>query len=33
MISPKSAAYASIASVEVRDEKTVVLHLKHAENF
>lgn len=33
VISPKRAAYASIASVEVRDPLTVVFHLKHADNF
>jgi len=33
VISPKAAAYAAIASVEVRDPLTVVLHLKHADNY
>jgi peptide/nickel transport system substrate-binding protein len=33
VISPKANAYASIQSVEARDEHTVVLHLKKADNF
>lgn len=33
VVSPRAAAYASIASVEVRDPLTVVFHLKHADNF
>jgi len=33
VISPKATAYASIQSVEVQDQHTVVLHLKHADNF
>lgn len=33
VISPKSAAYASVDSVEARDPLTVVFHLKHADNF
>jgi len=33
VISPKAAAYASVASVEAKDPRTVVLHLKHPNNF
>jgi peptide/nickel transport system substrate-binding protein len=33
VISPKAAAYASVASVEARDSMTVVFHLKHPDNF
>ncbi len=33
VISPKAAAYGSVASVEARDPLTVVFHLKHADNF
>jgi peptide/nickel transport system substrate-binding protein len=33
VISPKAAAYASIDTMEAPDERTVVLHLKHADNF
>jgi peptide/nickel transport system substrate-binding protein len=33
VISPKAAAYASVASVEARDALTVVFHLKHPDNF
>src|SRR5580698_4312273 len=33
VISPKAASYASIDSVEARDARTVVFHLKHADNF
>jgi peptide/nickel transport system substrate-binding protein len=33
VISPKAAAYASVESVEARDARTVVFHLKHADNF
>jgi peptide/nickel transport system substrate-binding protein len=33
VISPKAASYASIDSVEARDARTVVIHLKHADNF
>ncbi|MDE3187480.1 MAG: ABC transporter substrate-binding protein [Acidobacteriota bacterium] len=33
VISPKAAAYASVNTVEARDARTVVLHLKHADNF
>jgi peptide/nickel transport system substrate-binding protein len=33
VLSPKAAAYASVDSVEARDAQTVVLHLKHADNF
>jgi len=33
VISPKAAAYATVDAVEARDERTVVLHLKHADNF
>jgi peptide/nickel transport system substrate-binding protein len=33
VISPKANAYASIANIETRDPRTVVLHLKHADNF
>ena len=33
VISPKAAAYASVDALEARDARTVVLHLKHADNF
>ena len=33
VISPKAAAYASVSSVEARDARTVVFHLKHVDNF
>jgi len=33
VLSPKSAAYASVDTVEARDAQTVVFHLKHADNF
>jgi peptide/nickel transport system substrate-binding protein len=33
IITPKAAAYASIASMDTPDDLTVVLHLKHADNF
>jgi peptide/nickel transport system substrate-binding protein len=33
VISPKAAAYAAVGTVEAPDERTVVLHLKHADNF
>jgi peptide/nickel transport system substrate-binding protein len=33
VISPKAAAYDSIASVQAPDPLTVVFHLKHADNF
>jgi peptide/nickel transport system substrate-binding protein len=33
VISPKSAAYASVETVEARDARTVVFHLKHPDNF
>jgi peptide/nickel transport system substrate-binding protein len=33
VISPKANSYASIANIEARDPLTVVLHLKHADNF
>ena len=33
VISPKAAAYASVASIETPDARTVVFHLKHADNF
>ena len=33
VISPKAAAYASVDSVEAPDARTVVIHLKHADNF
>jgi peptide/nickel transport system substrate-binding protein len=33
VISPKTTAYAAIQTVEARDKQTVVLHLKHADNF
>jgi peptide/nickel transport system substrate-binding protein len=33
VISPKAAAYAAVTSVEARDPLTVVLHLKHADNY
>jgi peptide/nickel transport system substrate-binding protein len=33
VISPKAAAYASVSTMEAPDERTVVLHLKHADNF
>jgi len=33
VISPKAAAYASVQSVEARDPRTVIFHLKQADNF
>jgi peptide/nickel transport system substrate-binding protein len=33
VISPKAASYASVETVEARDARTVVFHLKHADNF
>jgi peptide/nickel transport system substrate-binding protein len=33
VITPKTAAYASIDTIEATDDYTVVLHLKHADNF
>ncbi len=33
VISPKAAAYAAVDTVEAPDERTVVLHLKRADNF
>jgi peptide/nickel transport system substrate-binding protein len=33
IVSPRAAAYASVASVEVRDGLTAVFHLKHPDNF
>jgi peptide/nickel transport system substrate-binding protein len=33
VISPKTAAYASVDTVEARDAQTVVFHLKQADNF
>jgi peptide/nickel transport system substrate-binding protein len=33
VVSPRAAAYASIASVEARDALTAIFHLKHADNF
>jgi peptide/nickel transport system substrate-binding protein len=33
VISPKSAAYAAIDTMAAPDNRTVVLHLKHADNF
>ena len=33
VISPKTAAYASVASVEALDPHTVAFHLKHPDNF
>jgi len=33
VISPKANAYASIDKVEAPDERTVVMHLKHPDNF
>jgi peptide/nickel transport system substrate-binding protein len=33
VISPKAATYASVAKIEAPDERTVVFHLKHADNF
>ncbi len=33
VISPKAASYASVDSVEARDDRTVIFHLKHADNF
>lgn len=33
VISPKAASYASVESVEARDARTVIFHLKHADNF
>ena len=33
VISPKAASYAAVDKVEAADERTVVFHLKHADNF
>jgi peptide/nickel transport system substrate-binding protein len=33
VISPKAGAYASVDSIEAPDDRTVVFHLKHADNF
>ena len=33
VISPKAASYASVDSMEARDASTVVMHLKHPDNF
>ncbi len=33
VISPKAASYASVNSMEAPDQQTVILHLKHADNF
>jgi len=33
VITPKAASYAAIDAVDAPDERTVVLHLKHADNF
>jgi peptide/nickel transport system substrate-binding protein len=33
VITPKAAAYASVEKVEAPDAHTVILHLKHADNF
>lgn len=33
VISPKAASYASIDTVEAKDARTVVFHLKHTDNF
>lgn len=33
IITPRAAAFASIASMDAPDEQTVILHLKHADNF
>ncbi len=33
VISPKSAAFGAVESLEAPDERTVVFHLKHADNF
>src|ERR1035441_3157420 len=33
VISPKAAAYTAVDTVEAPDDRTVVLHLKHADNF
>jgi len=33
VMSPKAAAYASVEKIEVKDARTVVFHLKHADNF
>jgi peptide/nickel transport system substrate-binding protein len=33
VISPKAASYASVDKVEATDERTVLFHLKHADNF
>lgn len=33
VISPKAAAYASVASIEAPDPHTVIFHLKHPDNF
>jgi peptide/nickel transport system substrate-binding protein len=33
LFTPKTAAYASIGTLEASDDHTVVMHLKHADNF
>jgi peptide/nickel transport system substrate-binding protein len=33
VITPKTAAYASIDSIEAPDDRTIVMHLKHPDNF
>jgi len=33
VISPKAASYASIYTMEAPDDRTLILHLKHADNF
>jgi peptide/nickel transport system substrate-binding protein len=33
VITPKAASYASIDTIEASDDRTVVIHLKHADNF
>jgi peptide/nickel transport system substrate-binding protein len=33
VISPKTAAYAAVDTIEARDEQTVIFHLKQADNF
>jgi peptide/nickel transport system substrate-binding protein len=33
VISPKANSYASVAGLEARDDRTVVFHMKHADNF
>jgi peptide/nickel transport system substrate-binding protein len=33
VITPKTAAYASIDTIEATDDHTVIMHLKHADNF